>query len=66
MPEAGEHTCTPLETPGVPGGGRLSPLPRPGMNGPRPLHRHISSEDCPDLVLVINRHILSGGCSNPG
>ena len=31
------RTCTPLETPGVPGGGRLSPLPRPGMNGPRPL-----------------------------
>lgn len=34
-------TCTPLETPGVPGGGRRSPLPRPGMKGgPRPLPHH--------------------------
>jgi len=34
------RTCMPLDTPGVPGGGRLSPLPRPGMKGPRPLPPH--------------------------
>ena len=50
---AGEPTCTPLETPGVPGGGRLSPLPWPGMNGPRPLNQDIWHSTIKQQLLLL-------------
>ena len=47
-------TCTPLETPGVPGGGRRSPLPRPGMKGPRPLQtQHPSRQTTSDSLQLV-------------